>query len=345
MNFKYAFRPHKPVMMARLALTFLKILALKQKPLRYVDFNITDKCNLTCRHCFATAFTRSDRRKMEIEDYHRVMKQANELGAVNFSFQGGEPLLFPRLEDLIRAAMPYKNVISVTTNGTLLTPERARALRKLGVDIFTISLDSLHAEDHDAIRNKRGTFEKTMRGIEAAIANGCNVTVGTVLSHQNIRTEGIENLFDWACRKKLTLCLSLAVPVGEWAGNSDVVLTEDDLTYLAALKKKYPYVRTDFEANYLVWGCGAIKEILYITPYGDVLPCPYIHVSFGNIFEKSLEEIRTNAMQNKYFADYWQKCLCATDKDFIGEFLEKINKHEALPVGYEDVFDKEPPRT
>gem|GEM_PF-1718071 len=43
------------------------------------------------KHCFATAFTSSDRRKMELDDYRRVMKEANELGAVNFSFQGGEP--------------------------------------------------------------------------------------------------------------------------------------------------------------------------------------------------------------------------------------------------------------
>lgn len=338
MNFKYAFRPHKSIMMLRLALTYFNILVLRKNPLRYVDFNITSACNLKCQHCFATVFKRNNRRKMQIEDYRRVMKQANRLGAVNFSFQGGEPLLFPQLEELIKAAAPYKNVISVTTNGTLLSIERAKKLKKIGVDIFTISLDSMNAEEHDSFRNKPGTFEKTLKGIEAALEAGCNVTIGTVLSHQNIRTEGIERLFEWVCHRHLTLCLALAVPAGEWANNFDILLTEEDMAYLQTLQKKYPYVRTDFEANYLKWGCGAIKEILYITPFGDVLPCPYIHISFGNIFDKSLEEIRNTGLGNKYFKDYWQKCLCATDQDFIKKVLLILSKSAISPVDYKEIF-------
>ncbi|MFX0134494.1 MAG: radical SAM/SPASM domain-containing protein [Candidatus Hodarchaeota archaeon] len=334
MNLKYAFRPHKPIMMLRLALTYFKILFLKKNPLRYVDFNITSACNLSCQHCFATVFKNNNRRKMKIEDYRRVIKQANKLGAVNFSFQGGEPLLYPQLEQLIKAAAPYKNVISVTTNGTPLSLERAKKLKKIGVDIFTISLDSMNAEEHDSFRNKQGTFDKTLKGIDAALEAGCNVTIGTVLSHQNIRTEGIERLFEWVCQRHLTLCLALAVPAGEWANNSEILLTEEDMAYLGTLQKKYSYVRTDFEANYLKWGCGAIKEILYITPYGDVLPCPYIHISFGNIFDKSLEEIRNIGLGNKYFKEYWQKCLCATDREFIDKFISKINDSEVIPINY-----------
>lgn len=324
--------------MLRLALTYFNILILKKNPLRYVDFNITSACNLNCQHCFATVFKRNNRKKMQLEDYRRVMREANQLGAVNFSFQGGEPLLFLGLEEIIKAAAPYKNVISVTTNGTLLTLERAKKLRKIGVDIFTISLDSMNAEEHDSFRNKKGTFDKTLKGIDSALEAGCNVTIGTVLSHQNIKSEGIEKLFEWACQRHLTLCLSLAVPAGEWANNSDILLAEEDMVYLEILQKKYPYIRTDFEANYLKCGCGAIKEILYLTPYGDVFPCPYIHISFGNIFEKSLEEIRNTGLENKYFKDYWQKCLCAVDQDFIKTFLFILNKSEILPADYKKIF-------
>jgi MoaA/NifB/PqqE/SkfB family radical SAM enzyme len=277
---------------------------------------------------------------MQIKDYERVMREANRLGAVNFSFQGGEPLIYSDLEELIKAAYPYKNIISVTTNGTLLTTEKVKRLKKLGVDIFTISLDSLNADEHDTIRNKKGTFEKTMNGIQTALKHGCNVTIGTVLSHQNIKSEGIEKLFEWVCNKHITLCLALAVPAGEWARNSDILLTDNDMSYLNKLLKKYPFVRTDFDANFIKWGCGAIKEILYITPYGDVLPCPYIHISFGNIFENSLQEIRNNALKVKYFKNYWQKCLCATDREFIDPLLFKISKHKELPVNWKTVFSK-----
>lgn len=338
MNFRYAFRPHKPLMMMRMVRTFFDILVLKKQPLRYVDFNITDKCNLSCKHCFATAFSKERRRKMQLEDYRRVMQEANRLGAVNFSFQGGEPLLDPRLEEIIEAAAPHKNIISVTTNGILLTPERAKRLRKVGVDIFTISLDSMAEQEHDSLRNKEGAYNKTRRGIEAARENGCNVTIGTVLSHQNIRSEGLESLFKWVSQKQMTLCVSLAAPAGEWAESPEVLLTEEDMRYLKELQDRYPYVRTDFEANYVHPGCGAVKEILYITPFGDVLPCPFIHVSFGNVFEASLEEIRNEALRNRYFRDYWQKCLCSTDRDFIKKFMKQISDSEDLPVCHKDLF-------
>jgi MoaA/NifB/PqqE/SkfB family radical SAM enzyme len=325
-------------MMLRLAAAFFKIFVLKQKPLRYVDFNITDKCNLRCEHCFAVNFKKIDRPCMKIEDYRRVMKEANRLGAVNFSFQGGEPLLFPRLEELIVASAPYKNIISVTTNGTLLTPERAKKLKKIGVDIFTISLDSLDAGEHDCFRNKEGAFAKTLQGIQAALDSGTHVTIGTVISHKNIREKNLERLFEWACKKKMILCVALAVPAGNWNERGDILLTDDDMSYFFQLKRKYPYVRMDFEANYVKWGCGAIKEILYLTPFGDVLPCPYIHISFGNIFEQSLAEVRSVGLDNSYFKGYWQKCLCATDTEFINRYILNSNEKKEFPVNHTDVF-------
>lgn len=330
--------------MLRLAMTFFKIIVLKQKPLRYVDFNITDKCNLDCEHCFAVNFKKIKRPRLQIKDYRRVMREANKLGAVNFSFQGGEPLLYPHLEELIKAATPYKNIISITTNGTLLTPQRAKKLKKIGVDIFTISLDSLDPGKHDSFRNKEGTFAKTIQGIQAALDSGTHVTIGTVISHRNIREKNLERLFEWACKKKVILCVALAVPAGNWKDQGDILMTEDDMDYFFQLKRKYPYVRIDFEANYVKWGCGAIKEILYITPFGDVLPCPFIHISFGNTFDLSLAEIRSEGLKNTYFKSYWQKCLCATDKDFINKYIMNLNEKKEIPVGFKEVFVSEKKR-
>ena len=100
---------------------------------------------------------------MDVPDYARVARQAMALGAVNFSFQGGEPLMFKKLPHIIRACRPERNVISVTTNGTLLTEERVEELKRIGVDILTVSLDSGIAEEHDRFRAREGTWQGSGR--------------------------------------------------------------------------------------------------------------------------------------------------------------------------------------
>jgi len=285
LNFKYAFRINKPVLIVRLVFTYLSIIFLGRRPLRYIDLAIGYACNLKCEHCFANALEKKSRRRITPAEYREVVKQAMKLGALNFSFQGGEPTLYPELTDFIKNTYPKMNLISVTTSGTLLDEQKILILKNAGVDILTISLDSAVPGEHDRFRGVKGTFEKTMNTIKLALKNGLHVTLGAVASHQNIRTQGLIDLIELAHDLNIIIFLALAVPLGKWGNKEDIILTEDDRTYLYNLVKKYPLLRTDFEANFVHWGCGAVKEILYLTPYGDVLGCPFLHFSLGNIFE------------------------------------------------------------
>lgn len=318
LNFRYAFRIRKPLLILRLVKTFLGILLFKKKPLRYVDFAIGYSCNLKCEHCFATALVNNKRSTLMPSQYKPIVEQAMKLGAVNFSFQGGEPTMYNSLVDIVMNSHPERNLISITTNGTLLDEEKIKRLKKAGVDILTISLDSAIAQEHDRFRGVTGTFQKTMNTIKLALKNGLNVTIGAVVSHENIKTKGLTDLIELAHDLNVIIFLALAVSVGQWK-NKDIMLTDNDREYLYSLLKKYPLLRTDFEANYIHWGCGAVKEILYITPYGDVLPCPFLHFSLGNVFDESLSSIRDKAMKNEIFDHYHHLCLAAEDKDFIAK--------------------------
>jgi molybdenum cofactor biosynthesis enzyme MoaA len=64
--------------------------------------------------------------RMKVDDYRRVAQEAMELGVIDFSFQGGEIFLAPEYEEVIKVFQPEKNLISVTTNGTLLNLERIK---------------------------------------------------------------------------------------------------------------------------------------------------------------------------------------------------------------------------
>ncbi len=341
-NFRYAFRPHKPILLYRLAKTFITLIATKKVLLRYVDLAIDYGCNLKCEHCFATAFERMEEevkaqngklRKLNLDDYRSIAVQCMELGAVNFSFQGGEPTLFmDDLCNIISCFQPKKNVISVTTNATVLNEQKIKRLKKVGVDVLTISLDSGIPEEHDAFRKKKGNFRKAVEIVELALKNNINVTIGTTVTHNNLRSKGIREIVEKAIKWRVNLVFSLAVPIGNWDNNPDVLLTKEDREYLNKLTALSPYIKTDMEANYLAWGCGAVKEILYITPYGDVLPCPFIHISLGNSFEKPIKEIRRNGLKNPYYKSYYPKCLCAEDKPFIDRYLSKTFGRKDLPI-------------
>lgn len=341
LNFRTAFRPRKPVLVARLAKAVIRSRLTRRPFLRYVDFAVDFSCNLRCEHCFATGLVQSGRREMTTGDYARVTAEAMRMGAVNFSFQGGEPLLIKGLDDIVRACRPQRNLISVTTNGTLIDEESIARLRGLGVDILTVSLDSSIPEEHDRFRGAPGTFEKTMKAIKLALRNGLSVNLGTVVTHQSLRSEGISGLLRLARDMKLVLYIILPVPAGRWTEASDMMLTAEDLEYIDTLTKESPYIRTDFQANLGPYGCGAAKEILYLTPYGDVLSCPFLHIALGNIFEESLDNIRARALANPYFAHYHQKCLASTDKEFIAKHLSKTFTAESLPIPWDSAFPGE----
>ena len=70
-----------------------------------------------------------------------------------------------------------------------------------------------------------------------------------------------------------------------------------------------------FDKNHeKILGCTTVNR-LYITPIGDVLVCPYVHIKIGNIFEKSLKEIVDYGFSIKYFKNHSDLCLAGEDKD------------------------------
>jgi MoaA/NifB/PqqE/SkfB family radical SAM enzyme len=338
LNARVAFRPRKPLLTARLAATVLRTYAGRGPGLRYVDFAVDFACNLRCAHCFATALARPGSRRMTAADYARVAREAMALGAVNFSFQGGEPLLCPDLDAFIRACRPDRNLISVTTNGTLLDKAAMRRLKGAGVDILTVSLDSSIPEEHDRFRGAPGTFDRTLAGIRLALRSGFAVTLGTVVTHASLRGEGLAGLLRMAAEMRVLLYLILPVRAGRWAESGETALTDGDLLHIEELTRRSPYVRTDFQANLGPHGCGAAKEILYLTPYGDVLTCPFIHISPGNIFEEPLAAIRARALGNPWFARYHDKCLASTDAEFIARHLSRTFGAARLPIPWADAF-------
>jgi len=300
----------KPLAMIRLAMSLRKARQGKM-PLRYVDLSIGEDCNMACPHCFVgqqkeikLKRKKKPERRINPKYYAKIAKQAMDLGACSFSFQGGEPLIYEDLREYIRAARPHLNLISVTTNGQILTYEKARELKSWGVDIVTISMDPYRpAESRD----------KACEAIAAAKRAGLKVTIGTVVSHSTLHGEFFASLRKIAKITGSVLMVMMAVPIGALDGRDDEMLNEEDVKDLRELEKNDPFVQTDFIVNWKEQGCGAAKEIIYIKHDGETYCCPYIPISFGNVGRHDLETIRKQMLKVPELAQYYPKCIAGEE--------------------------------
>lgn len=303
-----------------------------------LDWAIGYECNLKCKHCFAKAFVgRMDNVRMSIEEIKHIANQADELGVFMINLIGGEPLIWPDLDEIIEILDPQRFRMSITTNGWSLTKKMAKHLVEIGVDRVCISLDSDIEEEHDSFRGIKGSHARAMAAVKNAKSAGMVTQVATVITHQNLHSEGISRLFETTNSLGVYMDLPVAAPCGEWLGKLDMLVTEEDAAYIRGLRERYPLIRRDiFPTPGLKGGCFAVKQTLYILPTGDVLPCLLIHSTLGNALIEPLKDIRDRGLRIKYFREYSAKCLAAEDREFIKEYMSRTFSSSDLPLSFEE---------
>jgi radical SAM protein with 4Fe4S-binding SPASM domain len=147
--------------------------------LRYLEFQITDRCNLRCRHCYIGDGLHQD---LPLEKIFQVLREFEEIQGLRLLISGGEPLLHPhfwRINEILRE-YPFRSVL--LSNGMLITEETAKKLR---VHEVQISLDGMK-EGHESIRGG-GTFEKTLQAIDNLQKANIRVSVATMIHRRNLK--------------------------------------------------------------------------------------------------------------------------------------------------------------
>ena len=337
--FKYNVKPFKPAMVGSHIYKRLKSKILPSANFRIIDLAITYKCNLFCEHCSAKIMERNDD-TLTLDDYRNLARQASKLDNLSWNITGGEPLLVDWLDDLISILTPKTHFISVQTNCMLLSREKAEHLAKIGVNCITTSLDSCRAEEHNRFRGHNDSYERVINGVRNARRAGMQVLIAGTVTHQNIRSEPLEKLIQLANKNGAIFLYNLAVPCGEWKDKNEFTLRDNDREHLYYLLNKYPRSSTDHEVGRNEVGCPAGMEKIYITPYGDVLPCPFIHISFGNILHDPLDEIINRMRRIPEFGGYPKICVAAEDKSFHEKIFPKIYSADQtqIPIPYDKVF-------
>ncbi len=179
-----------------------------------VFWNLTDRCNLSCTHCYSKSGPgRTPEGELSTDEALRVIDDLAGVEVPLILFTGGEPLLREDIWELASHARSRGLRMALSTNGTLITPEVARRIKECGIAYAGISLDGARAETHDRFRNLPGAFEKTQSAFAACRDAGLRCGVRVTLTKENRQELG--DLVDLALVLGASrFCLYWLVPTG-----------------------------------------------------------------------------------------------------------------------------------
>jgi len=168
---------------------------------------------------------------------------------------------------------------------------------------------------------------------------GMTVWLQPIFGHHNSHSKDLFDLLDYAKTHDISVYFILAMPYGVWKDN---YLDAEDIRIFNQIRKDYKsfYDTWDFfdPKKERISGCWAMNRI-FITPKGDVLPCPFINISMGNVKEKSLKEIVDYGFSIKYFGEYSPVCIAAQNRNFREKYLGGSTSLFE-PAKAEDVFEE-----
>ncbi len=154
-----------------------------------IYFYLTEGCNLRCRHCWIEPPHQSAKKHYLALDptlFRDILGQARPLGLTSVKLTGGEPLMHPRIGEVLEILRDEKLRYSVETNGVLCTPDLALDLVQSGLSHISVSLDGADAQTHEWVRGVEGCFEAALQGVRNLVAAGIRPQVIMTLMRRNV---------------------------------------------------------------------------------------------------------------------------------------------------------------
>lgn len=229
-----------------------------------VVWNVTQRCNLKCVHCYAHAQDRDFKNELSTEEGKALLDDLAGFGVPVILFSGGEPLMRKDLPELAQYAVSKGMRAVISTNGTLITPEKARILKAIGLSYVGISLDGMEAVN-DRFRGVRGAFQKALEGIENCKAAG--IKVGLRFTINKFNAGEIPGIFDLLEARDIPrACFYHLV----YAGRGSELVKED-----SSHQETRQVVDLIMDRTRDLHGRGKPKEILTVDNHADG---PYLYL-------------------------------------------------------------------
>jgi len=330
--------------------------------LRYLFWEATLRCNLSCLHCGSDCHSSRIEKDMPAEVFLKTTAEiADKYDAsrIMIVITGGEPLLRKDLEKIGTELIKQGFNWGMVSNGMLMTENRLNSLLKAGLSSITISLDGMK-EDHEWLRNTQNSYEKVLRAIKLlAEVDNLVFDVATCVNSRNIPLleELKSELIQIGVKKWRLFSIT---PIGRASEIKELKLQNGQL------KQLLDFISTcresgEIEANYGCEGflgayekqvrdenffCRAGIHIGGIMSNGDILACPNIDRRYkqGNIYQDSLLDIWENKFDILRNRKWMKKGKCANCKQFKyckgnGMHLHTPDQDDVLYCHYEAIVN------
>jgi MoaA/NifB/PqqE/SkfB family radical SAM enzyme len=240
-------------------------------------------CNQKCSFCYAAGQKLASVKELPTEDWKQIITKCREAGIVQLTFTGGEPTLRSDLVELVDHSRWF--VTRLNTNGVLLTKELSEKLMKASLDSVQVTVYSFDPEIHNHLVGAKN-FEKTIQGLENALAAGLNVSVNTPLCQEN---KNYVQTVAFLKNKGVTyFSCSGIINTGSAVDNPIKQLNEEELYFSLEEATQYCW-QEGCELSFTSPGlipteqlsklnlntplCGACLSNMAVTPDGKVIPC------------------------------------------------------------------------
>jgi radical SAM protein with 4Fe4S-binding SPASM domain len=331
--------------------------------LENITINITNKCNLRCKHCYISEYNKEN--NFPVNSFKNFINTAKDYEYfapnLNFAILGGEPLL--EKEKLYEITKFGKNLgyeVIVSTNGQLINSEFARRAKKYNL-VVQVSIEGSNEKINDYIRGN-GTFLKAQRGIKELVKYGVYTIISMVVHEFNF--QDIEKFYYYGRSLRVNEVRYIPLKIiGRGKLNFNPILKEDLLLVIHNLIKNHPESKQYFKRDYYTimktmcaysnqtLYCGTGSKTLLVDANGDIYPCPNHYLpefNCGNITKKSFEDIwlkspilkevrstyninKINNDCNNCIVKYWCKGGCR------GEAYENSRIMTSKAIGCEDI--------
>lgn len=161
---------------------------IEQECLTLLYVYLTEGCNLACRHCWLNPKFQGGTREypvLPLELFKSIVLQAKPLGLTTVKLTGGEPLMHPRITDLLKIIRENDLYLGLETNGILCSRRLAREIAACKIQGVSVSLDGINAETHESIRGVKGSFSASIIGIIKLVEAGVKPQIIMTLMRKN----------------------------------------------------------------------------------------------------------------------------------------------------------------
>jgi radical SAM protein with 4Fe4S-binding SPASM domain len=303
----------------------------KDKPhLTSLQIELTSRCNERCVHCYIP----HENKITDIDDtlFYDLLDQCRDMGLLNLTLSGGEPLLHRHFLDFLRKAKGYDFSINILSNLTLLNDEIIAEMKANRLSSVQVSLYSMDPEIHDAITKMPGSFVKTHDAILKLIENDIPLQISCPTMKQN--KDSYVDVLNWAQEHRVRAVTDyiMMARYDHSTGNLDNRLSLDEVEKVIndiigndqSYQDEMNTADFDKADNLDTSGdivCGVCVSSLCMVSNGNVYPCAgWQDYVCGSVREVPLREIWENAPKVKYLRGLRKKdfpqCVKCPDKSF-----------------------------